>query len=253
MTPKRDAAVSTNGEKVAVPPFKSLARMSPTHQIREQLLGEIMNGTFKPGDILPSERALCEMFEVSRVSVREAIAGLEAMGVVRVQHGRGCFVAEGAADKFSGPFGTWLKRHHDQMIELLKVRGALDGLAAFEMARIGDAEALQRLESAHRDYSALVERDEFPELTELVALDVRFHKTIAHESQSPLLSGLLDELSTHIADSRRLTFTGKGQPQRSRREHEAILDAIRSKDPERAKYAAAQHIASVQEWLERNP
>lgn len=253
MSPKRQAAISPDGEQAAIPAFKSLTRMSPTHQIREQLLGEIMSGTFKPGDILPSERALCEMFEVSRVSVREAIAGLEAMGVVHVQHGRGCFVAEGAADKFSGPFGNWLKRHHDQMIELLKVRGALDGLAAFEMARIGDQKALARLESVHRDYGAVVVRKGPLELNELVGLDVRFHATIALESKSTLLSGLLTELSTHIADSRRVTFLGEGQPQRSRAEHQAILDAIRSKDPERAKYEAAQHIASVQEWLEKNP
>jgi DNA-binding FadR family transcriptional regulator len=253
LSPKRNVAISTNGEQSAVPAFKSLARMSPTQQIREQLLGEIMSGTFKPGDILPSERALCEMFEVSRVSVREAIAGLEAMGVVHVQHGRGCFVAAGAADRFSGPFGNWLKRNHDQMIDLLKVRGALDGLAAFEMARIADRKALARLESVHRDYSAVVEREGRLELNELVNLDVRFHATIAVESKSQLLSDLLTELSTHIADSRRLTFLGEGQPQRSRREHQAIVDAIRSKDPEAAKYQAAQHIASVQQWLEKNP
>lgn len=233
--------------------FKSLARPSPTQQIREQLLAEIMRGTFRPGDILPSERALCEVFEVSRVSVREAIAGLEAMGVVHVVHGRGIFVTEGAGDKFSGPFGNWLKRHHDQMIELLKVRGALDGLAAFEMARIGDENGLTSLESAHQDYSAVVDREGPLELSELVDLDVRFHSTIALESKSPLLSGLLTELSTHIADSRRLVFLGEGQPQRSRREHQAIMDAIRSKDPERAKYEAARHIASVQQWLEQNP
>ncbi|HEX3336527.1 MAG TPA: FadR/GntR family transcriptional regulator [Jatrophihabitans sp.] len=227
--------------------------MSPTHQIREQLLREILNGTFKPGDLLPSERALCEMFEVSRVSVREAIAGLEAMGVVHVQHGRGCFVAEGVGDKFAGPFGKWLMQHRDQMIELLKVRGALDGLAAFEMAQLGDADALAELESVHGRYQEMVDADGPLDLSDLVAVDVSFHATIAVESKSSLLAGLLTELNSHIADSRRLTFLGEGQPQRSCREHEAIVDAIRRKDPEAAKFTATQHVLSVQHWLEKNP
>ena len=252
MSPKKSAATAER-EKAATHIFKSLTRVSPTHQIREQLLGEIMNGSFKPGDLLPSERVLCEMFEVSRVSVREAIAGLAAMGVVHVQHGRGCFVAEGVADKFSGPFGDWLKQHHDQMIELLKVRGALDGLAAFEMAQLGDVDALAELESIHQRYQEMVDADGPLDVSELVALDVRFHATIALESKSPLLAGLLTELNSHTADSRRLTFLGKGQPQRSRQEHEAIVEAIRRKDPEDAKYKATQHVLSVQQWLEKNP
>jgi GntR family transcriptional repressor for pyruvate dehydrogenase complex len=235
------------------PIFKSLSRVSPTHQIREQLLGEIMNGTFRPGDLLPSERALCEMFEVSRVSVREAIAGLEAMGVVHVQHGRGCFVAEGVSDKFSGPFGSWLKQHHDQMIELLKVRGALDGLAAFEMAKLGDPTDIAELEGIHSEFVEIVDREGPLALPDLVAVDVRFHATIAVASKSSLLAGLLTELNSHIADSRRLTFLGEGQPQRSCREHGAIVKAIRSKDPEGAKDRAVQHVMSVEQWLEENP
>jgi DNA-binding FadR family transcriptional regulator len=189
------------------------------------------------------------MFEVSRVSVREAIVGLEAMGAVSVQHGRGCFVAEATRDRFSGPFGDWLKQHHDQMVELLKVRGALDGLAAFETAQIGDQTVLKKLESIHKSYGTLV-GEKHPSLDRLVALDVRFHGAIAEGSHSALLSDLLTELNTHIADSRRLTFLSKGQPQRSWNEHSGIIDAIRRHDADDAENQAIRHIHSVLERMD---
>ncbi|MBO5544082.1 MAG: winged helix-turn-helix transcriptional regulator, partial [Oscillospiraceae bacterium] len=42
-------------------------------QIHNQIREAILNGTYKPGDKLPSEKELCEIFNVSRVPVREAL------------------------------------------------------------------------------------------------------------------------------------------------------------------------------------
>ncbi len=237
------------GQPAGRPQFQAITKVRPTQLVREQILQEIANGSYAPGDLLPSERVLGDMFAVSRVSIREAIAGLAAMGVVTVQHGRGCFVAEPAGDRYTGPFGDWLRRHHDQMVELLKVRGALDGLAAFEAAGQADAAALARLASIHQRYRRLVEKEQ-PALDALVSLDVNFHAAIAEASGSRLLSGLLAELATHTADSRRLTFVNKDQPRRSWAEHDAILSAIRGRDPEAARQRAVEHIDSVLKRLE---
>ena len=61
-------------------------------QIRSVLAEEIVGGTFPPGDQLPAEPELMERFEVSRSTVRRAMAELEDQGLVRVEQGRGTYV-----------------------------------------------------------------------------------------------------------------------------------------------------------------
>ncbi len=58
------------------------------------LRAQILSGARPPGSILPKEEALCEQFAVSRVTVRRALADLEAQGLVLRRHGRGTFVRD---------------------------------------------------------------------------------------------------------------------------------------------------------------
>lgn len=62
--------------------------------IIEQLVEQIRNGTLQPGNRLPSERQLIAMLGVSRSSVREALQGLAAMGLVGIRQGEGTFIKE---------------------------------------------------------------------------------------------------------------------------------------------------------------
>lgn len=64
------------------------------YQLRELLRGEIGAGRWAVGEQLPSERELCEVFELSRTTVREAIEALVNEGLLRREKGRGTFVAE---------------------------------------------------------------------------------------------------------------------------------------------------------------
>lgn len=67
-------------------------------QIEQKLAERIASGSLRPGAQLPPEHALAEDFGVNRHTVRQAIAGLSARGLVRVAHGRGTFVSEVAVD-----------------------------------------------------------------------------------------------------------------------------------------------------------
>jgi GntR family transcriptional repressor for pyruvate dehydrogenase complex len=57
-----------------------------------QLKAMIRDGRFKPGDKLPTESELTEMFGVSRTPVREALSVLEASGMIKSRHGSGSVV-----------------------------------------------------------------------------------------------------------------------------------------------------------------
>lgn len=64
------------------------------YQLRELLRTDIETGRWKVGERLPSERELCEAFNLSRTTVREAIDALVNEGLLRREKGRGTFVAE---------------------------------------------------------------------------------------------------------------------------------------------------------------
>lgn len=72
--------------------FRPPRKVTVVDSIIEQFISLIQNGTLKPGDRLPTERELLQMFGVSRSSVREALQGLVAMDLIDVRVGEGTFV-----------------------------------------------------------------------------------------------------------------------------------------------------------------
>lgn len=228
--------------------FTSVRRVRPTQHVREQLLSAIERGDYPPGAALPSERVLCETFGVSRVSVREAIAGLESTGLVRVEHGKGAFVRDSANDSYVGPFAKYLTMHRDELVELLKVRGVLDELAAAEAIEHASDEGLEFMSAAEREFRSAVEAGE-TNLTKLSELDVAFHVSIAALSSGELLHGLVTELNEVLKESRRVTFSRPGQLQRSAVEHQAIAEAIVARDASAARDAVQQHLHQIRRWV----
>lgn len=72
-------------------------RASPVplyHQLEAALRGDIEQGRLEPGDPLPFEGEICDMFGVSRSVVRQSLTNLAHAGLIRTERGRGSFVAE---------------------------------------------------------------------------------------------------------------------------------------------------------------
>ncbi|TAM66542.1 MAG: FadR family transcriptional regulator [Microbacteriaceae bacterium] len=230
------------------PSFVTVSRLGPTQQAQNQLLAAISSGDYPPGTLLPSERVLCEMFGVSRVSIREALAGLAATGLIDIQQGKGAFVRPRVADEYAGPFGLYIEMHRDELSELLRVRGALDGLAASEAAVHASAKARASLTRAHDDFKAAVLASATPQA--LTALDVKFHEAIASSGRGTLLPGLLKELNNLLVESRHILFAREGQPKRSVADHAVILQAILDGDSAKAQLCATVHVEKMWSWVE---
>jgi GntR family transcriptional regulator len=72
-------------------------------QVRDRLLATIEERGLRPGDQIPTEAEVTDLFGVSRSTVREALRLLERDGVVRTEHGRGRFLAAGGALRVERP------------------------------------------------------------------------------------------------------------------------------------------------------
>ena len=225
-------------------PLTTIKRTQRSEEVRLQIERAIRSGDFAPGDRLPSERELVETFGVSRVSVREAIRSLEALGFVRVYQGRGAYVTDRRSG-FGEPMARWLEMHRGEVLELLGVRGALDELAAAAAVEHNDEEQIGAIVAAHEAFARAVE-SEAP-TAELVSLDIDLHMAIAEASGMRLLYDLLSDLQSYLAESRHLVLSPVGRPAKSATEHALIVDAILARDAALARLATSRHIASVRE------
>jgi GntR family transcriptional regulator, phosphonate transport system regulatory protein len=107
-------------------------------QIAGQIQGDIASGTCKPGTRLPTEAELSTRFGVNRHTVRRALEELSRDGLVRVEQGRGSFVAEDVLDynvEARTRFSEWIRRHNKepsglirQLREISAERRVADGL-----------------------------------------------------------------------------------------------------------------------------
>lgn len=225
-------------------PLRMIKRTQRSEEIRRQIDTAIRNGDFAPGERLPSERELVETFGVSRVSVREAIRSLEAVGLVTVHQGRGAFVT----DRRSGlgePMARWLDIHRDEVLELLGVRGALDEYAGELAVEHHDPKKVAAIAVANRAFADAVEAGASTET--IVPLDIDFHMAIAEASGNRLLYDLLSDLHSYLAESRYLALVPEGRPAQSSSEHALILEAIQGRDAALARLATSRHIAGVRE------
>ncbi|MCL4421775.1 MAG: FadR family transcriptional regulator [Actinobacteria bacterium] len=241
--------MTTTEDGAKVVGLKAVRRSSPTQEVREQLLAAIERLDYPPGSMLPSERVLCEQLGVSRVSVREAIAGLEAIGLITVQHGKGAFVRERPTSQYAAPFGKYIEVYKDELLDLMKVRGALDALAAEEAALVASPKGLAAVKDACEAFEHAAQKTPL-DFELLASLDLQFHLAIAEASSSGLLHKLLTDLHGLLADSRRITLSQPGQIERSIHQHAEIARAVQSGDATSARQLIADHVLNVRQWVE---
>jgi GntR family transcriptional regulator len=68
-------------------------------KVKEDIRSQILDGTYQPLAKLPSEHQLCDLFQVSRITVRQALNDLQRDGLIHKMHGRGTFVSKSKASQ----------------------------------------------------------------------------------------------------------------------------------------------------------
>jgi GntR family transcriptional repressor for pyruvate dehydrogenase complex len=210
-------------------------------RIARRIADHIAAHRLRPGDRLPAERELASLLGVGRPSLREALRLLQAGGQVTVRHGTGVFVAEPAA---STALRQGLADQELSLRELYDMREVLELPAAQWSARHRDPERLAAVQAAF-DALEHASHAEPVDFVQLQALDAAFHLRIVEAAGNRFLSQTLGVLHHILATGMSTTLTIPGRLERSRLEHERILEALLSGDSAAARRAAQTHVASA--------
>jgi len=212
------------------------------HEIVDQIRGLIAAGRIKPGDRLPPERELAELFKASRNSVRDAIRVLEQMGLIESRQGDGTYVRSVSAEELAEPLALMLLQSRTQMRELWEVRRVLEpALAEFAAERITEEE-LGELE-------AILEAQRRKVETGFLALeeDTAFHYGIAEAARNTVMLRAVDTLVDLLRQSRERSLQQHDRPAYSLAGHRRILAALRRRDPEGARAEMLRHLGDMEE------
>jgi DNA-binding FadR family transcriptional regulator len=227
----------------------ALVRESLATRIVRGLEGEILRGTLKPGDRLPSEHQLETRFGVSRAVVREAITSLKTEGLVATRQGAGAFVLQPRRAP------TFRVVHADlatleELIQMLELRATVEAQAAALAAERRSRSQLAGLRAALQRMQRDVEQG-----NDAVDPDFQFHLRIARATGNPHFAGFIDYLGTMLIPRTRVKVVARNLAQSRRyldgvnHEHEQIYRAIASRDPEGARAAMQAHLTRSRDRL----
>ena len=213
-------------------------------EVAAQIQRLIAEGRLKPGDKLPPERELAEIFGVSRSSVRDAIRVLEVQGLVEPRHGDGTLVREIPIDRLVRPLADALTAGKDLLADLFDMRKMLEP----PLAR---AAAFRATDDDVRALEQIVERQTRRVRAGELALedDNEFHYRIATAAKNQVVLRTMDVLMDLLRDSRARSLQGPGRAEKSLEGHRRILDAIRRRDPDAAAQRMRGHIEEIEGTL----
>lgn len=222
--------------------YAPVERSSVAEQVAKRLLEMVRTKALKPGDQLPPERELATYMQVSRASLREALRGLQILGVLKMRQGGGIYVTGLEATDLLGPLQFLITLDSQNLGSLYESRFLIDGAIArlaaerIEPVQIASLHALVEVQSRVLD-DALAFR----------LSDTEFHETIAAATGNPFLVTVSHSLYVLGMEYRRAAATKTGVVRRSFEEHKAIVAALEARDGDATEAAMRAHLLSVHE------
>lgn len=222
----------------------TIKQTSLLEQTVRHLTDVVLNREVLPGQFLPPEAALCTQFNVSRSTVREAIAVLETRGLLRRQHGMGILVTDGSQAAAVSSLSLLLQTRKTTLCDLLEARIGLECLiVSIAAAHATDAE-IGAMEEAIAPMRCPGSSEE-----EYVQADLAFHLRLAEASHNTVYVVLVDAVRGPLLESIRATYRLDGHTDRRLRDHTRILDAVRARDAHAAHAAMRDHLHSTEAML----
>jgi DNA-binding FadR family transcriptional regulator len=218
-----------------------IQRRKLSSEVTERLMALVEQRGLKPGDPLPSERELMELYGVGRPSIREALQNLARLGLISIQHGERSRVAEPSMQDVLGQMNV-AARHvlssSPATLDHLK-----DARLAFELEMVRRA-AAERTDEQVEAIAGWIEaqRRHRQEPRKFLELDGMFHREIAMTTGNPVFVAVSEAVFGWLAEFHAGLVRVPGLENLTVAEHGRILEAIRASDPDAAVAAMRDHL-----------
>ncbi len=214
--------------------------------VYKQLVTLITRGHLKPGEKLPSERAMALELGVSRQSIREAIYRAKTAGLIEVRQGEGTFVISSVKGSLRPPLSILLEEQAEKVFEFLEIRKPIEAWCAERASEAATPADLKKMQGILKK----MEKLEPPE-SAWERMDLDFHASIAAATHNVIamhvMEGLKDSFHAYFRVKK---FTTR--PERKDvllRQHKDIFEAIRQKKSKEARKKIMEHLDYVVEMI----
>ncbi len=215
--------------------FQEIEKIRSYEAIVEQFVKMIVSGQIKPGEQLLPERELATQFSISRTILREAFRVLESMGIIESRIGSGRYVRKADVSLLGLSEG---QEHLALYLNFMEARTYIE---------VGTAE-LAALRASEEDIER-IRRTVDNELNErnFVKGDTDYHLALSVAAHNPVLEWIMGSQLFSIYFT---GIMGAYEPSRWKditAEHYAVFEAIKNRDPARAKSEMLRHLEHVRE------
>lgn len=224
-----------------------MTRLSRVDETIEGLLDRIVAGKFS-GDglnVLPAEGMLAEEFEVSRLTIREAVKVLVSQRVLHRVQGRGTYV---------NPTSSWISlaalvraRQGDiveAIVQLVEVRAMIEVGAIELLAARGAQEVIPGLET---DLGKMVQAHEQADVAAFVHADLQFHERILDACGNPFVPATFAPISEALKSARHRTSSMVVIREHAIAEHSKIVEALKTTSVRAASDAMRAHLKQTRD------
>lgn len=227
----------TNEGLVAAP----IVKRKLSDHVLDRLKAMITSGEYPPGHALPSERELMASYGVGRPAIREAMQALANMGLITIKHGERARVRPLSAKAAVGQIdlvAQLMLSASPTMLENLKdARRFFERGMVREAAQKADAADIEELDRLVEEQAAVVGDAEA-----FIAADRRFHGKIAAISRNAIFDAVSEAMLGWLRDHQVQPSATIAQRRLALREHAAIVNSIKTRDPDGAEAALLRYL-----------
>ncbi len=227
--------------------FKAIKKATTlSEEIQDRIEKAILEKKFRPGEKLPTEHQLCEMFGVSRTALREALQMLSAKGLISVKKGSGIYIEDYSPQNIIKPMRLYLEMNFDKqyILHLMEVRKMLEPEICKLAARNRSDEDLKALEENLEKFRKINHRNFRLE----GELDREFHLIIARATKNPIIPIIVDPIFQLMPKIRTLVYAQIDKAKSAAQEyHQLIFESIRDQNADRAFAAMRDHLRIAEE------
>ena len=207
--------------------FHSLKKPLLSRAVEQAIKQSIHDEVFKPGEKIPSERELVEQFQVSRVTIREALRNLQSSGLISIRRGirAGAYVSELTSDPITENFQNLIRLGRIDYSHLIDARLYIEPRAAEMAAEYRSDKDVKHLKNLLQRAEALADKDR----KRARIVNVSFHCEVARITKNPIIVFITESITQSYSTMIIETTSDQLDRQDVQKfidEHRDILDAI---------------------------